>query len=126
MRPGYNLTSIDDTDNYYDNDYDNCQLLETVIIPLFSEYQNLKDKETYVYDLVDSMREYLGNIFRKEYNRVFLNGKWRYRIFDVAKFQAKMLRLIQDLDYLLSFNKQFMLGRWLDSAIKYDIAINGG
>jgi len=24
MRPGYNLTSIDDTDNYYDNDYDNC------------------------------------------------------------------------------------------------------
>lgn len=44
-------------------------------------------------------------------------------MFDIMRFQNQMLRLIKDLDQLLSFNKQFMLGTWIDSAIKYNIAV---
>jgi len=80
-------------------------LLDTVIVPLFNEYENLKTKETYIYDLVDSVREYLGNVFKKQYRKVFMDGKQKYRMFDIMRFQNQMLRLIKDLDQLLSFNK---------------------
>ena len=72
VRPAHDLESIDGTDNYYDSDYDNCALRDNVIVPLLGEYESINHNECYIYDLVDSVREYLSNVFRKEYKRVFM------------------------------------------------------
>lgn len=76
---------------------------------------HLKKKQTYQYDAVDFVRQYLADLGREAYYK-FVDA---YRAKDTKQFEywsERFLQLIRDQDELLSTHKRFFVGRWLDMA----------
>ena len=71
--------------------------------------------ETYRYDLVDITRQSLqliANSFYKDLLVAYHNGS----LDSFGKIGKEILDLLNDMDLILSSNKQFLLGQWLNSA----------
>lgn len=75
----------------------------------------LADSETYRYDAVDLVRQYLADLGREAYYN-FVDA---YTAKDTAKFDYwsnRFLNLMADQDALLSTHNRFFVGRWIDMA----------
>ncbi|MEC0093344.1 alpha-N-acetylglucosaminidase [Paenibacillus macquariensis] len=82
---------------------------------LFACYEEYQDSQTYRYDLTDVTRQALGDLSRVYYGRF----SEAYRIGDYATFDKEseqFLQLVRMQEQLLSTNKAFMLGPWLEDA----------
>ncbi|OAB45758.1 alpha-N-acetylglucosaminidase [Paenibacillus antarcticus] len=82
---------------------------------LFACYEEYQDSESYRYDLTDVTRQALADLSRVYYSRF----SEAYRIGDFATFDKEseqFLQLIRMQEQLLSTNKAFMLGPWLEDA----------
>ncbi|MGL5379692.1 alpha-N-acetylglucosaminidase TIM-barrel domain-containing protein [Clostridium sp.] len=100
--------------------YDKVEL-EKAIELLFSDYDELKDNEGYMYDITDSLRQVLANS-SAEYYRKFTA---LYKAGDkegFIEYADKFLELIKLQEQILSTEDTFLVGRWIEDAkeIAYD------
>jgi alpha-N-acetylglucosaminidase len=100
---------------YYDNN-----MLEQALLLLASCASELKDIDTYQYDIVDIARQVIANYGQKIYHQMMgaYNGKNK-QIFET--YSNKFIELIDLQDTLLSTRKEFLLGNWLESTKKWPI-----
>ncbi|PRY97326.1 alpha-N-acetylglucosaminidase [Marinilabilia salmonicolor] len=82
---------------------------------MISQIDSLESKETFRYDLVDITRQVLADLANELHKEVMaaFHGK------DLELFEKKsnaFLELILDQDKLLSAQKEFLLGRWIEAA----------
>lgn len=94
--------------------YDNNILIEALKL-LLKDHENLEDSETYLHDIVQVARQVGANLANELYTSLIkaINSK------DVEKFDKiakNFIHLLEDLDKLLSSDKQLSLGSWLESA----------
>jgi len=82
---------------------------------LIAASDELKNSDGYQYDLVDVTRQVLANyatVLQQSFATDYRNKN--YTEFD--KKSKQFLQLIDDMDALLATRKDFLLGRWLNSA----------
>ena len=104
---------------YYYPVYKNT-LIESAIKSLLSDYDELKDQETYVYDLVDICRTYLSNVTTEYVSEMLESGKkGDYETFHAYK--TKFLQAIMIIDELSDFTANARLGKWVG---RVDIWVN--
>lgn len=72
-------------------------------------------EETYRYDVVDMVRQYISNLGRETYYQL-VDAYQAGRTSDFKKLKAKFLQLLLDQDKLLSSHPYFYVGRWLEEA----------
>lgn len=97
---------------YYDK-----SLVKEACIRLFLDYEELKNADPYLYDLVDVTRQALADKAREYYEIMII----AYKSKDIDSFilnSKKFLNLIAKQDDLLSTRAEFLLGNWLESARK--------
>ena len=94
--------------------YDNKTLLEA-LKSLIAEKNQLKESETYVNDIVDITRQVAVNHANKLYDELVESIKEK-NLDKYDDVSGKLLQLIEDLDLLLSSNKRFSLGSWIEEA----------
>ncbi len=94
--------------------YDNAELRK--VIELFlTEKNTLGKTDTYLYDILDVTRQYLSNCANFLYVEFVKSIKTK----NIKKFDLlseHLINLMKDLDELLSSNKRFSLGKWLQEA----------
>lgn len=94
--------------------YDKQKLIEAAKL-LLGEYDTLKDSEGYKYDLVTICQQCLSNKIQDCYEEMcsaYLNK-------DIADFKLKaevFLSIADKMEKLLSTNKYYMLGTWMEQA----------
>jgi alpha-N-acetylglucosaminidase len=113
--PSFNITKAGSngfTELYYDN-----SILIEVIESLLSISGILKNIETYKYDIIDITRQFGANLLNHLYERIVC--KYHEKDLDGFKIcSIVFMEICQELDELLSCNKSFSLGFWLESAKK--------
>ena len=99
--------------------YDNRQLLE--VVGLLLKVRN--GNTAYRFDVVNMTRQLLGNLFAdlyEEYLQAYDNLDYRA----MKKTEEEMMRLIYDVDRLVSTQSAFLAGKWISDArekgISYD------
>lgn len=95
--------------------YDPSQFAEGVPLFLSASASGLEEAETYRYDAVDLVRQYLADLGREAYYKLV----GAYKTGDEAEFgrwSARFLELIKDQDALLSAHPIFDVSRWLAQA----------
>ena len=98
------------TEIYYDND-----ILVEALELLLKESDELSKTETYLNDIVDLCRQVGANIANQIYKELVYAVKSK----NLPAFETisnKLFQLFNDLDLLLSSNKRFSLGSWLEEA----------
>jgi len=113
--PSFNITKAG-SNGFTELYYDNAILIE-VIESLLSISGILKNIETYKYDIIDITRQFGVNLLNHLYERIICE----YHEKDIDGFQESsivFMEICQELDELLSCNKSFSLGFWLESAKK--------
>ena len=94
--------------------------VEGAIKSLLSDYDELKDQETYVYDLVDICRTYLSNVSTEYIDKMLSTAKaGNYEEFE--KYKTRFLDLILIMDELSDFTEKARLGKWVG---RVDIWVN--
>ena len=83
----------------------------------------LKSSEGFQYDLLDLTRQVLAN-YADTIQRLFTEAYNRNDSIAFGNYTSQFLRLIDDLDKLLSTHPDFMLGKWLRDAKKWEIDKN--
>lgn len=105
-----NVSTWGPTESYYDpQDIRNASRL------LFACYDQLKDSEGYLYDLVDVTRQALTDRSR-EYHLEMMAAYNKRDVPEFVERAGRFLQLILALDRLLGTRKEFLLGRWLAQA----------
>ncbi len=89
--------------------------LENACNKLLSCAGELKEKDSYRYDAVDMVRQYLMGVSEEEYHHM-INAYDSKNKDDFETASQKFLNLIQDMDTLVSTRKEFLLGRWIKEA----------
>lgn len=79
---------------------------------------HFKGSETYEYDLVDLARQVMANNARNVYNQV-VHAYNEKDSLALNRYSSTFLHLIDLQDSLLSTNKFFLLGKWLQAARQY-------
>lgn len=79
------------------------------------EASNLADSETYCYDAVDFVRQYLSNLGRESYYN-FVDAYNHKNKKDFIFWSQRFLTLLQEQDSLLSLHKSFFVGTWINMA----------
>jgi alpha-N-acetylglucosaminidase len=112
-RPSLNVTGASTWSTRY-LFYDNS-LLEEAALLFLSASEELGDRETYRYDLIDMTRQIIANYGQMRYDEIVraFNEK---DIKSFNKYSKSFLELILQQDELLSSHPAFMLGRWLKKA----------
>ncbi|KAF8452247.1 glycoside hydrolase family 89 protein [Boletus edulis BED1] len=88
-----------------------------MLINATQESQELRAIPEFQYDLVDVTRQLLANRFIDTYeNLVHVYNSSSTDVTAVELAARPLLKLIQDLDKLLSMNSHFLLSNWLDAA----------
>ncbi len=83
-----------------------------------SEAESFAQSETYQYDAVDLVRQYIDDLAREAYYEFvehYKNGNTE----EFEKWSARFLELLSQQDRLLSTHPMFHVGRWLDFARNY-------
>ena len=94
--------------------------VEGAIKSLLSDYDALKDQETYVYDLVDICRTYLSNVSTEYIDKMLSTAKaGNYEEFE--KYKTRFLDLILIMDELSDFTEKARLGKWVG---RVDVWVN--
>ncbi|WP_432714563.1 alpha-N-acetylglucosaminidase [Pedobacter sp.] len=99
---------------YTDIPYNTTELLEACR-QLIVASDELKGSDGFEYDLVDVTRQVLANysnVLQESFAMDYQNKNFA----DFDKKSVKFLELIDDMDMLLATRKDFLLGRWLNSA----------
>ncbi|MBU0473719.1 MAG: alpha-N-acetylglucosaminidase [Bacteroidetes bacterium] len=94
--------------------YSNKVLLEALQL-LLKDKNELSDSETYVHDIVDITRQICANLANEMYVDLVQSIKQK----EIATFNQivnRLFQLFEDLDNMLSSNKRFSLGTWLNGA----------
>ena len=102
---------LERTKNRILNRYDNSVLIEAIALLLECE----SSKEVYAYDLVNLVRQMLGNL----YNDLFIEYKAAMEQCDRSRMSAletKMMAIHTDLEELLSSRTDFLMGKWISDA----------
>jgi len=89
--------------------------LQKALSLLLSCSEKAKHTDTYQYDVVDLSRQVLANYGQIVYKEMIT----AYKKKDLLVFRqksAKFLQMIDDQDKLLATRKEFLLGRWIESA----------
>ena len=112
-RPSLNITSASTWGTRYLY-YDNTILEEAAILFLTAD-DELADKETYRYDLVDITRQVIANYGQQEYDE--LVKAYHHKNLRSFNYHSKnFLDLLLLMEELLSTHPAFMVGRWLKEA----------
>jgi alpha-N-acetylglucosaminidase len=98
------------TEIYYDND-----ILVEALELLLKESDELSKTETYLNDIVDLSRQVGANIANQIYKELVYAVKSK-NLPALETISNKLFQLFNDLDLLLSSNKRFSLGSWLEEA----------
>lgn len=112
-RPAIDITHVSgwgNADLYY-----NPKELKKAWQLMMTQINHLGAQETFRYDLVDLTRQVLADLASGLHKDVIA----AYKAKDLVLFQSKsqtFLELILDQDMLLSTQKEFQLGRWIDAA----------
>lgn len=98
----------------------NPQLLIDALIELRQAETDLGQSETYRYDIIDLSRQVVANHARTVYEQSMSAFKAKEKkTFEQAK--TEFLQLLQLQDKLLSTDKHFLLGHWLEQAKHYPV-----
>jgi alpha-N-acetylglucosaminidase len=95
--------------------------LVPALYELIQASKDLKSSEGFRYDLVDLTRQVLAN-YADTLQKQFTAS---YKKNDTVQFRKQMhdfLAIIDDMDLLLSTQKDFLLGRWLESAKSWEFS----
>ena len=98
------------------NRYPNSVLIEAIGLLLECE----SSKEVYAYDLVNLVRQMLGNL----YNDLFVEYKAAMEQYDrkrMGELEAKMMAIHADLEELLSSRTDFLMGKWIADARAFGV-----
>ena len=98
------------------NRYSNSVLIEAIGLLLECE----SSKEVYAYDLVNLVRQMLGNL----YNNLFVEYKAAMEQYDrkrMGELEAKMMAIHADLEELLSSRTDFLMGKWIADARAFGV-----
>lgn len=95
---------------YYDP-----QLYAKGVAYLLESSEELERKETYQFDVVDMVRQYLADLGRDAYARIVQAYRNKERKI-LAEQSERFLELMKDQDKLLSSYNHFFVGRWLGLA----------
>jgi len=89
--------------------------LEQACQELLSCADELQDRDSYQYDAVDLVRQYLMGVAQHNYHEMIdaFNAKNKKRYESAAN---RFLQLIKDTDTLLATRKEFLLGKWIKEA----------
>ncbi len=107
---------LERTKNRILNRYDNSVLIEAIALLLECE----SSKEVYAYDLVNLVRQMLGNL----YNDLFIEYKAAMEQCDRSRMSAletKMMAIHTDLEELLSSRTDFLMGKWISDARAFGV-----
>lgn len=94
-----------------DYSYDNSRLHDVLSLML----QDTSDRDTYLFDIVNVARQYLGNAFidaRDSYVEAYMAGDTVL----TEKRASQMKEILDDMDRLLSSRREFSLSDWISSA----------
>lgn len=94
--------------------YNNKDLVEALKY-LLKEKKQLSGLETYQHDVVDITRQIGANIANEMYSEL-VNAIEQKNVIMLENISSKLFELFIDLDNLLSSNKRFSLGSWLNAA----------
>lgn len=73
------------------------------------------DGELFRYDITDFTRQYLQNMIDLQY--ILIMDGYQYGSSEKVKYHTKLfLDMVQDMEKILSCDKNFLLGRWLNAA----------
>ena len=114
-RPQFNLSKSAPNGNMSIS-YDKVRL-EKALSYLMKDYDLLKDSEGYLYDVTDFLRQATANSGMQT-NQAFTSA---FNDGDKETFQeqsAKFLEMVAFQDDVLSSNSSFMVGTWLEPAMK--------
>jgi hypothetical protein len=101
----------------YDIAYDASEF-EKVMDLLMEDYDELKDNECYIYDLVDVLRQTVANTEVEYFNRILeAYDAGNLEIFE--KYKNKMLRSIELIDEIASYQEDSLYGTWISKATNW-------
>lgn len=112
-RPALNIKRVSSWGNalmYYDP-----KKFRKALTHMLRSSGKFKNKDTYLYDLVDVMRQHLANTANTLHHEIS-NAFAKKDIKRFEKLSDDFLNLILDQDKLLSTRKEYLLGRWLEDA----------
>ena len=107
---------LERTNNRILNRYQNSVLVEAIALLLECE----GSKEVYAYDLVNLVRQMLGNL----YNDLFIEYKTTMEQCNrsrMSQLEAKMMAIHADLEELLSTRTDFLMGKWIADARAFGV-----
>ncbi len=114
-RPSMDIQSVSSwgTSKLY---YNPAELLKAWTL-FINEEEKLKNNKGFQYDLLDISRQVLANYAQTLYKKIITNYNNHNKV-AFHKNTKAFLQLLDDQDTLLSSNRNFMLGKWLNEAKK--------
>lgn len=96
--------------------YDKAEFEKAVTL-FASQYDKYKDSEGYMFDLADLLKQVLSNT-AQEYHKLMVKAFTKKDLDDFYYQSNRFLGLVSFTDKVLSCEKEFLLGNWIDGAKK--------
>ncbi len=111
--PSFNIKNVS-SNGSIELYYSNAVLLEALEL-LLLDSDNINGAETYSHDIIDITRQFGANLSNEIY-KIIIKKYFEKDKEEFIKYSEIFLNLLEDLDVILSCNKYFSLGYWLNAA----------
>ena len=112
-RPSFNINAASTWGNSIVG-YNKDDLKEAAIL-LFDEYELLKASDGYKYDIITILQQVLSNMAQDTYKKMITS--YDNKEVDVfIKYSKEFLEIADNMEYITSGNKYYLLGRWIEQA----------